>query len=286
MKDFQTLIIIGAPRSGTNMLRDVICQIPGFGTWPCDEINYIWRHGNITEPTDEYDTALATAAVKDYVRDQFRRLASKQGLNIVVEKTCANSLRVPFVDQVIPNAKYVFIYRDGFDVVDSALNRWKANIDLAYLMRKARYVPISDLPFYASRYFLNRIYRFFSREQRLAFWGPQFHGMYQALDDLSLGEVCALQWQRCVELSSSALDALPKGRVASVRYEDFVNQPLESLNGILDDLDFNVDQDKLKLAVRNVSLNSVGKGRANLSPELEGKIRSLVGETLSKFGYE
>ena len=54
MKDYKKLIIIGAPRSGTNMLRDLLCSIDGVGTWPCDEINYIWRHGNLKENTDEF----------------------------------------------------------------------------------------------------------------------------------------------------------------------------------------------------------------------------------------
>ena len=43
-------MIIGAARSGTNMLRDVLTSLDGVDTWPCDEINYIWRHGNIRWP--------------------------------------------------------------------------------------------------------------------------------------------------------------------------------------------------------------------------------------------
>ena len=33
------VVIIGAPRSGTNMLRDVLVGVGGYATWPCDEIN-------------------------------------------------------------------------------------------------------------------------------------------------------------------------------------------------------------------------------------------------------
>ena len=32
---------------GHNMLRDVLTKLPGVATWPCDEINYIWRHGTV-----------------------------------------------------------------------------------------------------------------------------------------------------------------------------------------------------------------------------------------------
>ena len=46
MSTDRDVVIIGAPRSGTNMLRDVLTSLPGFATWPCDEINLIWRHGN------------------------------------------------------------------------------------------------------------------------------------------------------------------------------------------------------------------------------------------------
>ncbi len=286
MSNFQPLIIIGAPRSGTNILRDVVCQISGFGTWPCDEINYIWRHGNLTEGSDEFRPALATTDVKKYIRREFDKRASKQELNFVVDKTCANSLRVPFIDQVLPSAKYIFIYRDGMDVVDSAMNRWKAKLDLTYLLRKIPFVPITDLPYYASRYLFNRIYRVFSREQRLAFWGPKFQDMQQALEDLSLEEVCAVQWQRCVELSSTALESMPTGRVASISYEAFVNQPVDSLQKIFTELDITVDLEELNQAATRVSRASIGKGRANLSTDKEKKINALVGTTLSKFGYD
>ena len=43
---FTPVIVVGTGRSGTNMLRDALCVLPGFDTWPCDEGNYIWRHGN------------------------------------------------------------------------------------------------------------------------------------------------------------------------------------------------------------------------------------------------
>jgi hypothetical protein len=37
------------------MLRDVLCELPDHGTWPCDEIKYIWRHGNQQHPDDELE---------------------------------------------------------------------------------------------------------------------------------------------------------------------------------------------------------------------------------------
>ncbi|MDN5869897.1 MAG: sulfotransferase [Nitrococcus sp.] len=39
MSSYQPVVIIGAPSSGTNMLRDVLTPIPDVPTWPCENIN-------------------------------------------------------------------------------------------------------------------------------------------------------------------------------------------------------------------------------------------------------
>ena len=50
----------------------------------------------------------------------------------------------------------MFIVRDGVDAAVSASQRWSAALDLPYLAKKTRYVPVSDLPYYASRYAVAR----------------------------------------------------------------------------------------------------------------------------------
>ena len=197
--EYRPFVIIGAPRSGTNMLRDVLCTFNRVSTWPCDEINYIWRHGNIRYPSDEIPESRATPGVRSYIRGQFAKLAKTEDCDYVVEKTCANSLRVPFVDAVVPEAKYVFIYRDGIDATGSAKLRWTAKLDIPYILEKMRFVPKIDLPYYGLRYFWARVYRLISREKRLAFWGPALDDMPTILQKHTLNEVCALQWQRCVD---------------------------------------------------------------------------------------
>ena len=120
------VIIIGAPRSGTNILRDCLISIDGIASWPCDEINYIWRHGNINFPSDALPAERATQKVKEYIRKQFGKIQKQTGGNVIIEKTCANSLRVPFVRAVFPDAKFIFISRNGLDAIGSAKIRWSA----------------------------------------------------------------------------------------------------------------------------------------------------------------
>lgn len=276
------LVIIGAPRSGTNMLRGVLTQLPGVATWPCDEINYIWRHGNTRYPSDELTPVMARPRVRRYIQRQFNWVARRSGAAFVVEKTCANSLRVPFVDTVMPEARYIFIRRSGLDAVGSAIERWKAALDISYLVRKARFVPVIDLPYYGGRYLWNRAYRLFSREQRLAYWGPQLDGMAELLAEHSLEEVCALQWRRCVESAEQSFAAMAREKWMEVVYEDFVQNPQRELARVVEFVGIKADDVTRRKAVAGVSAANIGKGRAALGEEMAGHLEQLLGKGSAK----
>jgi hypothetical protein len=270
------VIIIGAPRSGTNMLRDALCCLPGLGTWPCDEINTIWRYGNPRWPSDELPPELATDRVAGYIESRFARLARARRLQIVVEKTCANSLRVPYVNAVLPNARYLWIHRDPIDCVASALKRWRAPTDWAYTLRKARYVPLRDFPAYGLRFVRNRLHRLTSDQGAVAAWGPVFEGMSDQLASHSLMEVCALQWQACVGRAAAGLAELAPDKWTRVSYEEFVREPTAQLASLCRFLGLSFDQAALELAVRRVSAQSVGKGRREFCADDADRIRGLV----------
>lgn len=274
------LVIIGAPRSGTNMLRDVLTRFPGVATWPCDEINYIWRHGNLRYPSDELPAEFARPSVKQYVRRKFEWVARQYDADLVVEKTCANSLRIPFVDRVVPEARYIFIYRDGLDAVGSAIARWKAPLDISYLARKARFVPVTDLAWYASRYLGSRLHRLFSRERRVGLWGPKLDDMDKFLAEYPLDEVCALQWHHCVKASAEAFASMSSDRWLQVRYEDFVRDPEGELSRIVDFAGIQVHTESRRAAVAGISTSSLGKGRAALGDERVRRLEPLIADAM------
>ena len=286
MGNYVPVIVIGAGRSGTNMLRDMLTQLPGFGTWPCDEINYIWRHGNRAFPTDEFSVEMARPEVVQYIRRAFDRLAARENLGHVVEKTCANSLRVGFVHRVVPEARFIHIVRDGRDVAASAAQRWTAPLDVPYLLRKARFVPPSDLPYYGGRYLLNRVARLRSSEKKLATWGPRFERMQEVLATQELPVACALQWQRCVEAADAQLAALPSEQVIQVRYESFVTDPAPELDRIVRFLEYPVTEDMVRAALAVVRVGKQKSWRNTLGEDMGAKVSVSVGATLYKFGYE
>jgi hypothetical protein len=278
----QDVVIVGAPRSGTNMLRDVLTTIPGVTTWPCDEINLIWRHGNRASASDELTPAAARPEVRRYIRRRFDAVR-KTDQPIVVEKTCANSLRVEFVRAVLPDAKYVVITRDGLDAAASAMKRWVAPLDLSYTAAKARFVPLSDVAYYGVRFASGRLRRRSSTPGRVSgWWGPRPDDYRELMATHPLDELCAIQWQRCVEQSLAALADLGDRRVHRVRYEEFVTDPgrhvseLASFLGVADQPSARVD---------GVLASSVGKGRRDLGDEATSRLEGLVASTLKELGY-
>lgn len=282
---YKRVVIIGAPRSGTNMLRDVLSALPGVATWPCDEINYIWRHGNVRYPSDEFTTDMATPDVKRYLGRCFDHIARKYSAHTVVEKTCANSLRVSFVRRVLPDAKYIVIRRDGVDAAVSALNKWRAGIDIRYIARKAYYVPLSDMPYHAFSLSRNLIGKMFASEQRISKWGPILSDMDNLLCNYSLAQVCMIQWQRCVDRTDEALKEIDRTMFHEVKYEAFVRNPLDELVRIANFLDLSAPRDCLGDAVGDVSDESVGKGARSIDQQEGRRLRYLARHTLSRHGY-
>ena len=279
------IIIIGAPRSGTNMLRDVLTKLPGLATWPCDEINYIWRHGNVSYPSDEFSYDMARPEVCHYIQKQFKWISEKYKAHSVVEKTCANSLRVDYVDRVVPDSQYIFIHRDGLDASGSSKKRWKAELDIPYLMKKTRFVPLGDLPYYGLRYVWNRFHRVLSKDGRLAVWGPKPHDLESLLEKHPLDEVCAIQWKRCVDSASESFSRMDPTRWIEVAYENFVHDPESELERILSFLQLNVSPSIQKRAVADVRVTNVGKDRKTMDEDVLKRLKPLIADTMERYGY-
>lgn len=281
------VIIVGAPRSGTNILRDVLTNVPGYATWPCDEINLVWRHGNRSHPSDELLPEHARPEVAAYVGRHFARIARKYDVPTVVEKTCANSLRVGFVDAVVPTARYLFIHRDGMDVTASAMQRWHAPFDFGYTKAKVKFVPPSDLPYYGTRFIANRLktrgHDADGGLQTEAWWGPKLEGQAELQAKHTMDELCALQWQRCVDNSERDLALIDPSRVHRLKYEEFVQTPGEHLAAILDFLGTPRDIDPTW--VGDVKASSVGKGRASLGEATVNRLTALVRPSLERYDY-
>jgi len=279
------IIIVGAGRSGTKMLRAVLTSHPDVVCFPT-EINYIWRYGNSNMDTDELKPEHARPEVIDYIRSRFKKLGKKFNSELIVEKTCANSLRVDFVHTILPKARIVHLIRDGRAVAESARRCWKGQLSVNYLLKKARWIPPRDIPYYAFRYIRYQLGRFNRHDTKQTSWGPRFVRLDDLVREKSLVEVCGIQWKVCVQAAESALRHLSSPQVTTVRYEDIVKFPLGTIKELFDKLNLTFTEACQDYLRQNISANNLDKWKDKLSQEDLILLLPHIETELQQHGYE
>ena len=255
------VIILGAPRSGTNMLRDILSKIDNIVTWDCDEINPIWKYNNYSK-SDELKPSDLSPGINKFISNEFNKVGNYG--NIVMEKTCANSLRPDFVKSIIPEARFIYIYRNGFDCAISAKKKSKRKFDFKYQFKKIKYAPIRSYPFLAYE-------KLFTRN-----WGPYYKGMKNDYRSLNRLQIVSKQWMKCNE---SCIDFVSRTsqNIYQLNYDDFVNNPKEQFERILDYLELNTNLSK-KINFGNIYKSSIGRGKVNLSSHELNEISQYISD--------
>jgi len=280
------IFIIGAGRSGTNMLRDVLTTNPEYITWPCDEINLTFRHGNIRKEDDLFTEKETNNAAVNYIHGVFKRLQNKNKEATIIEKTCANSLRIPFLNSLFPNARYILIQRNGYDVTASAMIRWKASIELKYILEKLPYVPLTDIPYFFYHFVINRLSQIFSADKKQKVWGPIYKEMISDSKKLSLDEVCAKQWVNCLEIANKDLDKLSKNQVFKVKYANLLKDPKFEIEAILKWLNPNIvyDGEHIDQLVTSIRPGKKLKPKSKFRTDELKRIESIIDPMNLKYG--
>lgn len=225
--DVRPVVVIGAARSGTKFLRDLIGSSAHCSVVPHD-VNYIWRFGNEESTDDALAASDCTDSIATFIRKRLLAAAVGSGARsdqpmLLVEKTVSNCLRVPFVDRVLPNALYVHLLRDGRNVLESSVRKWREPVRFTHLLKKVRSFPLSNLA-YATWYLRNVIGAVRAGDRGVRVWGVRYPGIEHDLNHLSVPEICAKQWRECVETAMRDLAEISAERVIEIRYEKLTSQ--------------------------------------------------------------
>ena len=265
MNSYKPVFIIGAARSGTTLLRDLVAGHPAIDPIPYD-INFIWRMGNESLKHDEISPEDLSLQQAQRVKDQITRYHS--GAPYLVEKTVSNCLRVPFVKAMFPEGRFIHLVRNGQDVIESAYRQWLAPADWRYIFQKALTYPLADAFGYASTYAWGLFRKKISRRKTGGVtWGPRYRGIDEDLAKKSVLEVCAIQWDRCVQAASAELVSLPSTEVMTVVYEEFVEKPHTNMIRIANFLD--IDPVPFNSAVNQTAISRERVGAAEQALEKE-----------------
>jgi hypothetical protein len=193
----------------------------------------------------------------------------------ILDKDPGLSYRLPFLDALFPDARYLFVVRDGRAAVSSLIEAW----------RHPRWFFTYRLP----------------PELRLAipgytdtmpggdrWWNLQLPPSWEAWRDRPLEEVCAHQWQASVEsMLADADPILRRGDGMVVRYEELVARPREVLAAAAETAQIDADPlvgDADLPQVASATPASAAKWRHN--EDLIARILPIIAPTQSRLGYD
>lgn len=277
------VFIIGAARSGTSMLGDILSRHPDLAYWL--EPKYVWRYANPRSPTDARDASEATPHVAAYIRGRMARFTARQGHRRCLEKTPSNTLRVAFMHRIFPDALFLHMVRDGRDVAFSAAKKWSSPPHKAGLWRRLRdfQIPLRDAPAYTADFLRDVVGRQL-RPRRGYIWGPHVPDLRAIAKSHSLLVTCGIQWRESVESALGALAEVPAEQQLRVRFEDLVADPGPATSRMLEFAGLEPSDDVVDFAAGYVRPEIGGKWRDRPSSQIEELVPHLR-ETLERLGY-
>lgn len=225
------IIIIGAPRSGTTILGQLLKHHEDL--FYAEEYRLTWLYGNVG-PSDMLRPRHARVEVKEYIRKRFSTMVAQAGRKRLLEKTPSNSLRPLFVDEVFPDALYLNITRDPTECVLSMRDLWLRKADGLRTVSKSNYLRRlkdlhpSQIPLML-REVARRILPRRNCDTPVNLWGPRVPGLATMVKDLELLEVCCIQWRYCIDEVNFFKSVVQSDRFYEIRLEDLNEDSLREV---------------------------------------------------------
>ena len=269
------ILIVGSPRSGTTMLGKLLSQHPDIAYW--EEPRPIWSQGNAWRDDDRLVASDLTPAIAKRIDRRFSRFLADSGRVRFAEKTPSNTLRLPFLHALYPDARIVHLVRDGRAVVASMRRMLEKPPDRGRVLARLRETPWRDLPALAPLVVRDVLRPRFSGEKQKSWWGPRPPEWREWLD-LPTPIKLARQWRTLVTTAREDLRShFPREQWIEVRYEDFVRSPEEWLRAIGKTLELPVEESLLEQALAEIRPTSLDAWKSEFSREVIDQIESEIG---------
>lgn len=265
------VFIIGAPRSGTSLLYALLRSSSRLAHWP-GEAHEVWEadyHPSLRGwSSNVLGAGDLTPSVAARIRRQFFLTAGSRAR--LIDKTPRNALRVGFVDALFPDARYVFLQRDGRDNVNSLINAWRTSRYRTYRLPEPHSIPETDP----------------------AWWKFVLYPGWEQDASGPLELVCAKQWTTSNDRALESSKTIGPERWTSVRYEDLVGGPVGCIEALAARLELPFEEEMRRRAARASStlVNTVtppeqGKWRRE-NPAAIRRILSALEPTMRALDYE
>jgi Sulfotransferase family/Aspartyl/Asparaginyl beta-hydroxylase len=204
------VFIVAAPRSGSTLLFETLAAseqlitVGGEAPWLVEGIEELRIGAPGIESNrltaDDYSTAVARrmlSILADHLVDHAGRAVIAQGGQRFLEKTPKNSLRIPFFNQIFPDARFIFLWRDPRENLSSIIEAW----------RSGNWKTYNGLDGFEGP------------------WSLILPPGWRTLNRRPLEEIAAFQWETTNRIVLDDLSLLPAARWTAVSYAELVAAP-------------------------------------------------------------
>ncbi len=267
------VFILGSPRSGTTMLFQLLDRSRrlaslGYGS------QFLWEMYRPREIVPGRSHAAGPADITEHERRVLAWAIDRvAGPTTYLDKFPRMVLRAEFLHALYPDARFVYIARDGRAAVSSLITGWRTEGKFGRGTRLPVPLDIRDHPAAVWKFLL-----------------PP--GWEEYASGRTLAEVCAFQWMEGNRAVLDARERIGRDRFIDVRYEELVESPMETTAAMLDALGLAGDPDVLDHAGaldRKVTHTAVtppqrDKWRHENPAEIES-ILPMIAPMMQRLGY-
>jgi hypothetical protein len=224
----QPTIIVSVPRSGSSVLFEQMRTLPGFWSIGGESHSILNAFPGLRAENPDLDSGcLGKRHADEETCDRIRRcflflLSDHQGRLFgrlpaesrprhvtLLEKTPRNALNIPFLKQVFPSARFLFLYRQPQPNIASLIEAWSVGL------QTGRFVTFRDLP-----------------DWDRPGWCFLLPPGWRRMRGKSLADIAAFQWSAANTIMLDELEKMPRDRWKAVSYEAFIADPGSVLNSM------------------------------------------------------
>jgi hypothetical protein len=256
------IFVVGCPRSGNTVLFQLLRTLPEVATIG-HEGHILWDTFHPLEAVDFRSHALGPDDIRSFERRYLAWIIpalSRKGR--FLDKTPRNVLRLPYLDALFPDARYVFVRRDPRGSVSSLIVGWRR--------QQVRGSHLHE-PFQVQG----------APERR---WFYLLTPGWRELNGMTVEEVCAHQYLACQEAIDAFVPGLPAERHTEVRYEDLLADPVAEVKRIAEAVDTRFDPSSADALRGIVRPDPPDKWRSRTPEEIE-RVMPLIAPELERLGY-
>jgi hypothetical protein len=234
----------------------------------------IKRHGRSTQTGSAVSSAIPQQGLNTIRRlvKVYRKLTPTKAHQTIqlLEKTPENCLRLPFLLALFPDARIIYLTRDGRSNINSLMEGWRQpHLFPGYQVPEPIQIP----------------------GDKRGRWAFTLIPGWQELTSSPLEEVCAWQWVRCNEAVFNHQEKT-MGQVPylTIRYETLIQKPEQTLGQIADFIRVDFDKELGRYAKELPKINVVSKPDQEKWRRQNGeaieRILPIIQPTMLRLGYE